>query len=324
MDAGQGRLVAVVVTHNRLEHLQITVRRLLETAPRHLYRIIVVDNASQDETPIWLAAQDQQRVDVLRCEVNGGGAAGFELGLRHAVAAHDPDWVVVMDDDARPVSGALAAFHALDLRGWEAVAAAVYDPSGAICEMNRPSRNPFWDWRVFLRSVFRLGGRDSFHLAPTEYAASARHRIDITSFVGLFLSRSAIARAGYPEGGLFLYGDDGIYTLGLSAAGGAIAFEPRLRFEHDCSTFAGQRGRFRPVWKVYYYHRNLLILYRRAAGWMFWPLLLVIVPRWLWKVRDHTGARHLYLRLLGHALRDGLIRRIDTDHRALLRLTGEG
>ena len=56
-----------------------------------------------------------------------------------------------------------------------------------------------------------------------------------SSFVGLFLSRQAIARAGYPEGGLFIYGDDLIYTLHLSKAGGKIGFLPWLRFEHDLS-----------------------------------------------------------------------------------------
>lgn len=44
-------------------------------------------------------------------------------------------------------------------------------------------------------------------------------------------------------------------------AGGRIVFLQQVRFEHDCSTFAGDR-RLRPLWKIYYYHRNLLMLYR--------------------------------------------------------------
>ena len=319
---GQGRLVAVVVTYNRLGQLQETVARMLQSDPAHLQAVVVVDNASDDDTADWLAGQDDPRLDVLRRETNGGGAAGFEAGLRHACDRYDPDWMVVMDDDGRPAPGALADFHALDLTGWEGVAAAVYYPSGEICDMNRPSRNPFWHGRVFLRSALRLGGRDGFHLSPSDYEGTTPVQIDITSFVGLFLSRAAIARVGFPDPALFVYGDDGLYTIGLSAAGGRIAFEPRVRFEHDCSTFAGQRGRFRPLWKVYYYHRNLLMLYRRAAGWLFWPLLLVVVPKWLWKMRDHAGDRWLYLRLLGRAMRDGLLQRTGTDHAQILALTG--
>ena len=52
-------------------------------------------------------------------------------------------------------------------------------------------------------------------LGPSDYAAAEPRDIDGTSFVGLFVSRAAIARVGFPDGHLFLYGDDVLYTLGL-------------------------------------------------------------------------------------------------------------
>ena len=67
-----------------------------------------------------------------------------------------------------------------------------------------------------------------------------------------------------------------------------------------------QRGRFVPLWKVYYYHRNLMLLYRMAAGWLFWPALAVVLPKWLLKTRAHNGERGRFLRLLGLAVADGL------------------
>ena len=325
----QGRLVAVVVTYNRLEQLRVTVARLLETPLQDLAAIVVIDNASTDGTATWLATQSDSRLDVFRCETNGGGAAGFETGMRRAVAQHDPDWLVVMDDDARPAPGALSVFHRLDLTGWDGVAAAVYYPddspnlAGEICDMNRPSRNPFWHLPVFLRTLLRLGGRTGFHLGPEDYAAPTARQVDITSFVGFFISRRGIELAGYPDASLFVYGDDGLYSLGLSAVGGRIAFQPGVRFDHDCSTFAGQNGRFVPLWKVYYYHRNLLILYRRAAGWLFWPLMCVILPKWLLKIRAHAGERATFLRLLGRAIWDGLRDRRDISHADLRTLSGD-
>lgn len=322
--AGQGRLVAVVVTYNRLDKLQVTLAHLLASPASELYRVVVVDNASTDGTQAWLSAQDDSRLHVIRSKINGGGAGGFELGMRAAVETYDPDWLVVMDDDGYPRPGALAAFHSQDLTGWDAIAAAVYFPEGEICEMNRPSRNPFWHLPIFLRTLLRLGGRSGFHLDPMDYHAHVGPRpVDVASFVGLFVSRAAVARVGYPDGSLFVYGDDGLYTLGLTKAGGHIAFHPAVTFAHDCSTFAGQRGRFRPLWKVYYYHRNLLLLYREAAGWLFWPLLLVILPKWLSKLRHHGGERRVFLRLLGRAIRDGLTRRTGQDHDEILGLGAE-
>lgn len=319
---GRRRLVAVVATHDRLAQLKVTLARLLESPPEELLAVVVVDNASTDGTGEWLAACDDPRLVVHRSARNMGGAGGFETGMRLAVERFDPDWIVVMDDDARPQPGALAAFHALDAGRWDAVAAAVYLPDGEICEMNRPSRNPFWHGQEFLRTLIG-GGRRGFHLALEDYAGPGR-AVDVASFVGLFISRAAIERVGYPDGALFVYGEDGLFTLGLSKVGGRIGFEPSVKFEHDCSTFHGQRGRFRPLWKVYYYHRNLLLLYRMAAGWLFWPVLLVVLPKWVSKLRDHGGERRVYLRLLSRAVRDGLSGRTGVDHAQILALAGDG
>ncbi len=310
------RLVAVVVTYNRLEQLRVTLTRLLLVAD-DLQAVVVVDNASDDGTADWLATLHDPRLCVHRAASNGGGAAGFEAGMRLAVARYDPDWIVVMDDDARPEPEALAAFHALPEDKWDAVAAAVYFPNGEICEMNCPSRNPFWDWRVFLRTA--RGGRGGFHIPPEAYEGPGM-AVDVSSFVGLFVSRRAIQRVGYPDGRLFIYGDDGLYTLGLRIAGGSLGFEPSVRFEHDLTTFDGQRGRFRPLWKVYYYHRNLLLLYRMAAGWLFWPALAVVIPKWLAKRCDHGGQEAASGRLMRRAIADGLRGRVEVDHAEIVAL----
>lgn len=296
-DQEQGcRLVAVVVTHDRLAKLRVTLARLLAASPADLDAVVVVDNASRDGTGAWLAEQEDPRLCVLTQTANLGGAGGFETGMRLASARFDPDWMVLMDDDARPAPDALAAFHALPDTGWDAVAAAVYFPDGSLCPVNRPSYNPF-------------SGR--VHVTAAEYEGPAI-AVDAATFVGLFVSRAAIARVGYPDGRLFVYGDDGLFTLALSQAGGRIGFEPAIRFEHDCSTFDGHR--FQPLWKVYYYHRNLLLFYRRAGGWRFWPACLLLLPKWLAKARHHPGQRRAFLRLMQRALRDGLAARLEVSH----------
>ncbi|WP_245513830.1 glycosyltransferase [Antarcticimicrobium luteum] len=310
-------LVAVVVTYNRLDKLRAVLARLLESPQAELQAVVVIDNASTDGTGAWLAAQPDPRLVVMTSAENLGGAGGFETGMRLASERFDPDWMVVMDDDARPAPGALAAFHAADKTGCDAVAAAVYFPDGRICEMNRPSRNPFWHGGAFLGTLLR--GRGGFHIAPDDYRGEGRW-VDVASFVGLFVSRAAIGLAGYPDGRLFVYGEDGIFTLALSKAGGRIRFAPAIAFEHDCSTLQG--GQFRPLWKVYYYHRNLLFLYRMAAGRLFWPALLMVLPKWLLKLCHHPGERITFLRLLGRAVADGLRGRAHRPHGEVLALAG--
>lgn len=316
-DRSTERLVAVVVTHNRLMQLRTTLARLLDNDAAHLQAILVIDNASDDGTADWLTAQDDPRLVVQRCAVNIGGAGGFETGMRLAVERFDPDWVVVMDDDARPAPGALAAFHAADRSGAEAWAAAVYHPDGRICDINRPSRNPFWRRDVFWRTV--LGkGRDGFHLTRVAYQAQECCDIDGASFVGLFVSRAGMDRVGFPDGRLFLYGDDVLYTLGLTRAGGRIVFDPSLHFEHDFSTIAASERRMRPLWKSYYHYRNLLMVYRLCSGPLFILVLPVATIKWMLKLRHYRGERRAFAVYLLRALRDGLLSRIDVAHKDVL------
>lgn len=325
------RLVAVVVTYNRLDKLKVTLERLLESSTTELFAVVVVNNASTDGTETWLTEYEagllgdgDTRLDIINNAQNTGGAGGFATGMRRAMEAHTPDWLVVMDDDGRPAQGGLTRFHAIPEDKWDAIAAAVYFPTGEICEMNRPSRNPFWHRTEFVRTLFG-GGRSGFHVQPSDYDGPAK-QIDVTSFVGFFISARSIMKVGYPDPALFIYGDDGIYTLELTKAGHKIGFEPSILFEHDMGTFTAgdntnaQRGRFVPLWKVYYYHRNLLILYKMAAGVLFWPTMLVILPKWLLKARSHRNERIVFLRLLFLAIFDGIIGRRNRPHDSILRM----
>lgn len=315
------RLVAVVVTYNRLAQLQVTVARLRAAQAEGLDRIIVIDNASTDDTADWLASQSDPRLLVHRCAVNGGGAGGFEVGMRLAVDRFDPDWILVMDDDARPDAGAVAAFHGADRRTAMAWAAAVYHPDGRICDMNRPTLNPFWHsgmvWRT-LTGMLRGKGRDGFHLNAGDYAGTQNRAVDSGSFVGLFVSRTAIRSVGYPDGALFIYGDDALYSLAIRQAGGKILFDPTIRFEHDFNTMTDTDQRFRPLWKSYYYYRNLLMVYRLAAGPWFWLVLPLMTAKWTLRVRFHSGERLRYLALMMRALRDGVARRTNVAHSRVL------
>ncbi|MEO8240950.1 MAG: glycosyltransferase [bacterium] len=313
----RSRIVAVVVTYNRKAQLRRTVQGLLA---EDLDELIVVDNASTDGSTDFLYNIDDPRLCKITLDQNCGGAGGFEVGLQQAVARFDPDWCVVMDDDARPDAGSIARFrgwlHAGHTGEWDALAAAVYYPDGKICEMNRPSRNPFWNLASFARTLLG-GGRSGFHVQDEDYAGQQEVPIDVSSFVGLFLSRSAIQLAGFPDGNLFIYGDDVLYTLKLSGKGGNIGFAPWLRFQHDCTTFRRGGGHIhRPMWKVYYNYRNGLLAYRAAAGpILFWPVLLLVIPKWLMKARQYETDWALYVQLLWLAIYDGVRGDVSRPHR---------
>ncbi|MGR3439383.1 glycosyltransferase [Alterinioella nitratireducens] len=308
------RLAAVIVTYNRLGALKQTLSRVLE---EEVDRVYVVDNASTDGTAEWLAARRDPRLQVLRLTENGGGAGGFAAGLAAAMEKNDPaEWCVLFDDDAWPEPGCLARFRetsagidADDTRpgALGAVAAAVFYPNGTICEMNRPNLNPFWHAGVLARTL--LGGRGRFKVTDADLAPRAPARpLDVASFVGFFVSRGALRGLELrPEAGLFLYGDDVLYSLRLRRAGLRIELWPGLRFTHDCGTM-GDGFVYRPLWKIYYHCRNGVQIAREAAGPVVFPAALAYYTLVWWRRGRSCPAesRGEYYRMMRAGLRDGL------------------
>lgn len=319
MTGQTGGLAAVVVTFNRLEQLQRTVARLLESPV--VEALVVVDNASNDGTAEWLAGRDDPRLTVITEPVNSGGAGGFARGIEAARDRTTAPWIVLMDDDARPEPGVLQGFFRRDRDTYDGWLAAVRYPSGRICEMNRPWLNPFRSLSAFARTLRR--GRAGFHLSDSAYAADDPTKVHGGSFVGLFLSRAAVERGGLPDRRLFLYGDDVLYTLRLTAGGAALAFDPALRFEHDCETLSETGPVPAPLWKTYYLTRNRLMVYRRAAGpILFWPVAALVALRWSRAGRDAGSRRAAWTRLFRAGLVDGLRGRLGRSHAEVLALTG--
>ncbi|MEZ5752512.1 MAG: glycosyltransferase [Paracoccaceae bacterium] len=313
------RLCAVVVSHQRLDKLKITLGRLLETPAHVLQRVVVVDNASDPAIGAWLRRQADPRLHVELLTRNIGGAGGFEWGMRVAMRRYAPDWIVVMDDDGRPDPGALERFAELDLRDWDGFAAAVRTPDGALADMNRPTFDPFRHPGRLLRSALG-GGRAGYHIGSHDLAIEGTRPVDGASFVGFFVRGTVLAMHGGPNPDLFLYADDAFYTLGLTRAGYRIGFNPAVGFEHDTETYSPGDPRFRPLWRVYYYYRNLTALHRFVAGALFPAVLVVHLPIWLAKARHYRGSRGVYLRLLTLALRDGLAGHTGRPHGEILAL----
>lgn len=308
------RLAALIVTHNRLEALRETVRRMLA---EEVDRVLVVDTASADGTAEWLAAAADPRLERLLLTENVGGAGGFAAGLQRIMAGPAaPDWCVLIDDDARPCPGAMAAFRQAmaasdpdDTRSGATgvVTAAVMLPDGRPSEMNRPGLNPFWHPARFLHTVLG-GGRAGFHVGDAGLRPEAPARfVDTASFVGFFVSRGAVRAAGPPDGDRFLYGDDVLYSLKLRRAGFRIRLLPAVRFVHDCQTFDGGFV-YRPLWKIYYHCRNGVDVAGAAAGPVLFPAALAWYL-WVWWRRGRRcapGERRLYNRMMWAGLRDGL------------------
>ncbi len=312
-----GRLAAVVVTFNRIEFLKKTVQVTLNS---DLDSLVIVNNASTDGTKEWLGTLSDTRLHVINLDKNVGGAGGFNIGFDYVVNVIDMDWLVCYDDDAYPEANAISIFQSLELSDKIAgVASAVYLPDGRICEMNRPSRNPFATLSSIIKTILKF--RSGFHVSDDEYDKTDLVNIDYSSFVGCFLRIDAIRKyLGLPREDLFIYADDIIYTYGIGSSGLTHVFAPSIKFIHDCSTLTKNNKIYEPVWKVYYTYRNGLELYRKLAGnWFFYPI--AFLKLFLWAYRGcYYNNRPIYFRLLWRAWCDGMKRNFHVSHNEILEI----
>ncbi len=203
------RIVAVVVTYNRLDLLTRLVQRLGEIPG--LSQILIIDNASTDGTGPWLASTvttGETAVLSRRLATNRGGAGGFHDGLAWAIE-EGADLVWLMDDDGLPDPDALARLleHRADLDFWGPLVVDEADPTRLVFPIRVPGST-----------------RVVHDVAQVRRVASA-DRLDgiVIPFNGVLVTKELVERIGLPREEFFIWGDDHEYRLRAQEAGARVA-----------------------------------------------------------------------------------------------------
>lgn len=258
-------VVAVVVTYNRSQLLLECLNALLQqTAPVH--RIVLVDNASSDDTIEKLRRagyMDNPTIEYTRLPTNTGGAGGFHEGIQRAMRL-GADWVWVMDDDAEPHTDALEQMRlGFDDPEAAAVAGLAIGVDG----------QPQLDHRGWL-SLCGVTPRAHRPLTPESLIQITR--ISFASFVGLAVRRGTIERIGLPKKELFIKGDDLEYCVRIAAVGPVVLVpDSRIRHKDGYNVNLQQERRFgmsshriplNKLWLNYFSVRNLIWMRRQNCG----------------------------------------------------------
>lgn len=298
------KVIALIVTYNRIDKLKVVLDKYLLS---NIYSIIIVDNASTDNTREFLSNVSDKRIQVVTLFENTGGSGGFHMGLKYInEILRDYEWVILQDDDAYPDIDKLNEFIiAPEPTKADVLMSAVYYPSGNISEMNKPGYLPFKNFRQSIKTF--LLGHKGFHIPDELYLTKGRHEVDFASFVGLFVSKNVIQRIGYPEKEWFIYGDDLDYSISIKKANYNIYFDPKLVFLHDCESLnnKGNTKLYTALWRVYFTYRNGLIIYKKMSGALF-PLVLVYkIAIWILLCKNYNE-KLKYIKLTVYAIYDGL------------------
>lgn len=272
-------IAVVIVTYNRKELL----RRCLDAAlsqSRPAERIYVIDNASTDGTQELLAEDSylqRPAISYVRLDENVGGAGGFSEGIKRATA-DGAEWVWLMDDDAVPESGALAALASGGLRE---------DCCYGSCAVFEDESGEMWlCWPAVAPA--NASGAAAPRRVRKHRDLPAQMEVTGIPFLGFLVNRAMVQAAGAPDAEYFVSGDDMDYSERLKKAGARLVLVKDSRIRHprpnDYSVrFLGRSFfclRMAP-WRRYYDIRNRVMNGRRhyGAGLLFMTLPGIAV-RW--------------------------------------------
>ncbi len=288
-------VVAVVVTFNRLHLLPKTLAGIAG-GRRVPDRVVVVDNASTDQTLTYLDDLEYPLpLDVVRLPRNTGGAGGFTVGIDRALAVHDADLVWVMDDDTEPLEQTLE--EALD--AWTRYAEAPEDRPAFVAS------NVVWtDGREHpMNSMIQRIGASPARRARA--AAVGAKTIRSGSFVSLLMDGAAMRRVGLPIVDYFIWNDDFEYSTRLARFRDAISV-PRSVVAHHTKTFGTTDANPGP--RFYNDVRNKLWVFTRSQSLAPWEKLLYAGATgrlWLRTFQRATNRAEI-LSLLARGVRDAV------------------
>lgn len=247
-------ITAVIVTYNRRELLSRCLAAINHQT-RRPDRVLVVDNASTDDTREWLEdwlAVNLPQARLVALSENLGGAGGFAAGMQAAME-DGCEWVWMMDDDAEPTPTALLVLAGAIQDDMTIYGSIATPGDGSLC----------WPLVSTDNQAF-----DTLDSVPTMVSVMA------LPFLGILISRSVIKKIGLPDAEYFIAGDDTEYCFRARSSGIPITAVGASHLIHPASAYYrvgfGAIGplcfRISP-WKRYYDVRNrILTSFRLGAG----------------------------------------------------------
>lgn len=258
------KVVVVTVTFNDFVFLKKALTSLrMQTYP--LYKIIVVDNNSNEENKNQLCKEMDDLVEVLFLSENLGGAGGFEKGMEFAQKNYQADWYWLMDADAFPTDNCLDTLlqykesspeigilapliYGVDLKEYQ-----LYHHKKLATFLSR-------DVSVY----------DSYQEIPK------CSRIEADAFVGPLISNKVVEKLGIADGSLFIYGDDLEYTYRISRMYPVLLIRDAVINHRDQPVKGVQRPQ--NWWKDYYMFRNRIFFINKfGKNWLYKKIGLFFV-----------------------------------------------
>jgi len=297
-DTESPTVLIIILTYNGCD-LTVACLESLEKVRTPHVSVLVIDNASQDET-LGVLRDRFPNIPVLACESNRGFAEGNNIGLQYACAMHFR-YALLLNNDTEVAPDFLEPLVQLMEQ----------EPScGAV--------GPLIYYHAQPDRIWSAGGIVNRNLGKTEMRglneidAGQFNRTEMVDFVtgcALLVRVAALPAIGLIDSRFGMYYEETEWCARIHKAGYSIAIVPESRIWHKISP----DGRALSTRVTYYMTRNRL-LYLQLTGaplcaW-FHATILQDWRTWLsWNLRPHWKDRSEVKKAIPMAWRDFLLGR---------------
>ena len=269
-------LSVIVLTWNSADQIEECLRSLETNAGCVSHEVLVIDNASSDDT-VARVASNFPAITLMQNEQNLGFAAGNNRGIEQARGRY----LLLLNPDTVVHQGALTTMVSY-LESHPRVAAVgprLIEEDGRI---QRSCTHYPAISRVLLAHITEGG------YLPTEDGPAA---VDALSGAALMVRQDVVKAVGALDPDFFMYGEDTEWCYRMTQAGWEVHYLPTAEITH-------LRGKSAQQVPIHTYVRRrvakLLFLKKHGKGWQVWLLARlfafnVILRKWRTRDRDKAA-----------------------------------
>ena len=249
------KIYVIIINFNNQDSIINSIKSLISYYPK--INIIVVDNASSDQSLHLINLLGYKYINIIKNDTNLGFANAVNKGIKFALKQGDQE-VLLLNPDTTVTPGFLEPFLSNKA-----------EIVGPIIKFKRQG-----DW------IYDFGGKINFWLGKTSHLESLSPKAffsqpDYLSGCCLLIKRKVFGKIRLLDEKYFLFFEDTDFCLRAKEAGFKIALEPKSIIVHKLS-----EGKNKPFYYMrYLIHSNLIFVnhwlpfYRRPLAYVYLLLL---------------------------------------------------
>ena len=252
-------LSVIIVSYNTRDLTINTIKSVIDTAGSLQYEIIVVDNASSDDSVLRLQKEFKDSITVIVNSEN----LGFSKANNQAMKVSKGDYVLLLNSDTIVHPGALeSSFNYIkEHQSIGALGCKVLLRDGSLdkaCKRGFPTPWNSFCYALKLDRIFpRVKAFNGYHL--NYLSNDETHEVECIMGAYMLLPRQVLNKVGGLDEDFFMYGEDVDWCYRIKEAGYSIVYYPQAVITHyKKASFAKRKEK-----TIIEFYRSMEIFYHK-------------------------------------------------------------